>query len=185
MSKWGSRIFAATIGLLALAVGATLALRHIAPPERPLADATTLFAQTFNDSQGQAQAMAQWQGSYLVVNFWATWCAPCIEEMPDLQKVQAEYANRGVTVVGLAIDSEVAVRRFGDEFKLQFPLLLAGAAGSELIRQLGNPSGALPYTLLIDRRGRIVRSRLGRLRAIELRAWLDGQLMTETKLSPT
>lgn len=176
MKKWGSRVFAVAIGLLALAVGATLALRHFAPSASPPADASALFAHTFKDTQDQPQAMAQWQGNTLVVNFWATWCAPCIEEMPDLQKVQTEYVNRGVQVVGLAIDNEVAVKRFGDEFKLQFPLLLAGAAGSELIRQLGNPSGALPYTLLIDQRGLIVHSKLGRLRASELRAWLDEQL---------
>lgn len=183
MKKWGSRAFAATIGLLALAVGATLALRHYAPS--PPADATALFAHTFKDTHDRPQAMAQWQGNTLVVNFWATWCAPCIEEMPDLQKVQTEYASRGITVVGLAIDNEAAVKRFGDELKVQFPLLLTGAAGSELIRQLGNPSGALPYTLLIDQRGRIVQSKLGRLRAIELRAWLDEQLGTVTKLRPT
>lgn len=176
MKKWGSRVFAVAIGLLALAVGATLALRYFAPSAGPPADASALFEHTFKDTQDQPQAMAQWQGNTLVVNFWATWCAPCIEEMPDLQKVQTEYVNRGVQVVGLAIDNEVAVKRFGDEFKLQFPLLLAGAAGSELIRQLGNPSGALPYTLLIDQRGLIVHSKLGRLRASELRAWLDEQL---------
>ena len=184
MKKWGSRVFAAGIGLLALAAGVTLALRHYVPSASPAADASALFAHTFKDTQNQPQAMAQWQGNTLVVNFWATWCAPCIEEMPDLQKVHTDYASRGVKVVGLAIDNEAAVKRFGDELRLQFPLLLAGAAGSELIRQLGNPSGALPYTLLIDQRGRIVQSKLGRLRAIELRAWLDEQLKTAITLSP-
>jgi len=175
MKKWGGRVFVAAVALLALAVGATLALRQYVPLASP-ADASALFALSFKDTQDQPQAMAQWQGNILVVNFWATWCAPCIEEMPDLQQVQTEYVSRGVKVVGLAIDNEAAVKRFAVEMKLQFPLLLAGAAGSELIRQLGNPSGAMPFTLLIDQRGRIVQSKLGRLRAIELRAWLDEEL---------
>ena len=185
MKKWGGRVFVAGVALLALAVGATLALRHYVPSASPPADASALFALTFTDTQDQPQAMAQWQGNTLVVNFWATWCAPCIEEMPDLQKVQTEYLSRGVKVVGLAIDNEAAVKRFADEMKLQFPLLLAGATGSELIRQLGNPSGAMPFTLLIDQRGRIVQSKLGRLRAIELRAWLDEELKASIRPSVT
>jgi len=185
MKKWGRRAFAAAIGLLALAVGATLALRHDVPSAIPSADASALFAHTFKDTQDRPQAMAQWQGDTLVVNFWATWCAPCIEEMPDLQKVQIEYVSRGVKVVGLAIDNEAAVKRFADEMQLQFPLLLAGATGSDLIRQLGNPSGAMPFTLLIDPRGRIVHSKLGRLHAIELRAWLNEELRASKRPSAT
>lgn len=164
------------IGLLALGIGAVLAVRHYAPSAETQVPATALFAHTFNDAEGQPQALSQWQGSWLVVNFWATWCAPCVEEMPDLEKVQAEYANRGVTVVGLAIDNAGAVKRFRDELKLQLPLLVAGAAGTELARQLGNPSGALPYTVLVDQSGRVVQAKLGQLRAAELRSWLDERL---------
>jgi thiol-disulfide isomerase/thioredoxin len=120
--------------------------------------------------------MNQWQGGLLVVNFWATWCAPCIEEMPDLQNVQAEYATRGITVVGVAIDNAAAVRRFRDEQNVRLPLLIAGAAGTELVRQLGNVSGALPYTVLVDRSGNMVQTKLGRLRASELRSWLESQI---------
>lgn len=177
----GANLFAAAIGLLALAIGMTLAYRHFVPPATPPLNAAALFAHTFSDADGQPRPMAQWQGSYLVVNFWATWCAPCVEEMPDLQNVQTEYANRGVAVVGLAIDSAPAVKRFRDELRLQLPLLVAGAGGSELIRQLGNPAGALPYTVLIDQRGHIVQSRLGRLHAAELRLWLNQQLKAAAK----
>jgi thiol-disulfide isomerase/thioredoxin len=168
-------IVAAAIALLALGAGATMALRFDAQTQKAPA-ATALFAQSFNDAEGLMQPISQWQGDLLVVNFWATWCAPCIEEMPDLQKVQAEYATRGVTVVGVAIDNAAAVRRFRDEQNIRLPLLIAGAAGTELARQLGNPMGALPYTVLVDRSGRVVQSKLGRLRAGELRSWLDSQI---------
>lgn len=163
------------LALLAFAAGMTLSVRfdRRAPP-MPVAAA--LFAHSFNDADGRMRAISEWQGGLLVVNFWATWCAPCIEEMPDLQKVQSEYASRGVAVVGIAIDNAAAVKRFRDEQKVELPLLIAGAAGSDLARELGNPSGALPYTVLVDRGGSVVQSRLGRLRASELRAWLDARV---------
>ncbi len=177
MQKFTSNAALVAIGLLALVIGLALALRHYAPSTPPPRVATALFAHTFNDADGQPQAMAQWQGAILVVNFWATWCAPCVEEMPDLAKVQNEYANRGVTVIGLAIDNAGAVKQFRDDLKLQLPLLVAGATGSELVRQLGNPSGALPYTVLVDKNGHIVRAKLGQIRASELRSWLNEQIV--------
>lgn len=81
-----------------------------------------------------------------------------------------------MAVVGLGIDNPSALKRFRDEHRLSLPLFAAGAAGSELGKTLGNTSGALPYTLLIDRKGRIVRARLGQIRPAELRGWLDAQL---------
>jgi thiol-disulfide isomerase/thioredoxin len=175
MKKTSLNVVAAAIALLALGVGATMAVRFEARTQiAPLA--TALFAQSFNDAEGRMQPINQWRGGVLVVNFWATWCAPCIEEMPDLQQVQAEYATRGVTIIGVAIDNAAAVKRFRDEQNIGLPLLIAGAAGTELVRELGNPSGALPYTVLIDRSGNVVQSKLGRLRAGELRLWLDSQI---------
>lgn len=174
MKRSTVNVVAGAVALLALAVGATFALhteRPVAPPA-----VSTLFQRSFGDVEGRAQPMEQWRGDLLVINFWATWCAPCVEEMPDLQKIQTEYATRGVRIVGLAIDNAAAVRRFRDEQKLEFPLLLAGAAGTEVVRELGNASGALPYTVLLDPNGAVVRSKLGRLGAGELRSWLDARL---------
>ena len=153
-----------------------MALRFDAGSETVPIPTAALFAQSFNDADGRLQPMNQWQGRLLVVNFWATWCAPCIEEMPDLQRIQAEYAQRGVAIVGVAIDNATAVKRFRDEQNVGLPLLVAGTAGTELGRQLGNPSGALPYTVLVDRSGSVVRAKLGRLQATQLRAWLDAAL---------
>jgi peroxiredoxin len=96
--------------------------------------------------------------------------------MPDLQRVHDEYSERGVSVVGLGIDSPSALKRFRDDHLLSLPLFAAGARGSELGRALGNPSGALPYTVVIDRKGRIVQARLGQVRPAELRRWLDAQV---------
>jgi thiol-disulfide isomerase/thioredoxin len=167
------------VAALALVTGVALGLRyHAALTPAPIS-AHALFAQTFDDVEGRPQPISQWQGRLLVVNFWATWCAPCVEEMPELQSMHTEYAARGVTVIGLAIDNAAAVRQFRDRLRLDLPLLVAGAAGSDLGRQLGNSLGALPYTAVINTRGQVVRSKLGRVRAAELRAWLD-EMLTST-----
>lgn len=166
---------ATAVAAIALAGGIGLASRHLeAGAEGAPADA--FFAQTFKDLDGKPDDMARWKGQLVVVNFWATWCPPCVDEMPDLQRVHDEYAGRGVTVIGLGIDNPSALRRFRDEHLLELPLYAAGAAGSELGRSLGNTAGALPFTVLVDRKGRIVQTRLGQIRPAELRRWLDAQL---------
>lgn len=165
----------ALVGLLGLAAGLGVAWwRHAERGATP--SAAPLFQASFPDVMGQEQALAQWKGRLLVVNFWATWCPPCVKEMPDLQAVSQEYRERGVTVVGLAIDNAKAVAAFREQHGITLPLLVAGAGGSELGRLLGNQAGALPYTILIDRKGRIVQSRMGQVDAAQLRLWLDAQL---------
>lgn len=165
----------ASVGLLGLAAGLGAAWwRHA---ERgATASTAALFQASFPDITGKEQALAQWKGRLLVVNFWATWCPPCVKEMPDLQTVAQEYRDRGVAVVGLAIDNPKAVAAFREQHGITLPLLVAGAGGSELGRLLGNQAGALPYTILIDRKGRIVQSRMGQVDAAQLRLWLDAQL---------
>jgi len=163
-------------GLGAAGLGAWMSARRLAPG--PTADDATarLFAATFPDADGTLQPLAQWRDQLLVVNFWATWCPPCVEEMPDLQRVRDEYLGRGVEVIGLGIDQADRIREFRDRKQLRLPLLVAGAAGAELGRALGNLAGALPYTVLIDRQGRVVQRKLGQIKPAELRLWLDAQL---------
>lgn len=134
------------------------------------------FAQTLPDADGKPQALSQWKGQLLIVNFWATWCAPCVEEMPELQRVRAEYKTRDVELIGIAIDNADKVRAFRDQLQLQMPLLIAGASGSELSKILGNDVGAVPYTVLINRSGKISKRQLGQVRKGELNGWLDAEL---------
>lgn len=166
-----------TVALAAMMAGLAVALRTSPAAPTPTASPPTgVLTTQWKDLDDRPVALAQFKGRLLVLNFWATWCAPCVEEMPDLQRVQDEYAARGVSVVGMGIDAVPAMRRFRDEHKLGLTLLAAAAGGTELARELGNASGALPFTVLIDAEGRVVQRRLGRISAAELRQWLDANL---------
>ena len=132
-----------------------------------------LAARHFNDADGKAQPLAQWHDRVLVLNFWATWCAPCVEEMPDLQRVQDKYRARGLEVVGIGIDSPSNIRDFRTKLGVRFALLAAGAGGSELGRDLGNDKGVLPFTVVVDRNGHLRRRKIGRVSPAELEGWIE------------
>jgi peroxiredoxin len=167
---------AALAGLGAAGLGAWLSARRVAPASVADEAVRQLYATTFPDADGAAQAISQWRGKLLVVNFWATWCAPCVEEMPDLQAVRDAYMGRNVEIVGIGIDNAEKIRAFRDRLQLRLPLLVAGAGGSELGQVLGNRAGVLPYTVLVDREERIARRKVGQIRPAELRQWLDARL---------
>ena len=112
--------------------------------------------------------MTAYKGKPLVVNFWASWCAPCIEEMPDFQRASQTSIGKGVQFVGIGIDSADKMRPFADKLGITYVLLESGAQGLDLIRASGNPSGALPFTLIVDRAGLPVVKKLGKLDYAEL-----------------
>lgn len=122
-----------------------------------------LMALSLDDSGGKPQAFRQWQGKVLVVNFWATWCAPCREEMPAFSRLQAKLGAKGVQFVGIGIDSPGAIKEYAFQTPMGYPLLVGGPDGLDLMRDLGNGQGALPYTLVIDRKGRPSFSHLGKV----------------------
>ena len=113
------------------------------------------------------------RGRPLVVNFWATWCAPCIEEMPELSAFQQQYASAGLQILGIGIDSPDNILQFSKERPVVYPLLMAGAGGSELSRRFGNKAGGLPYTVVLDRKGRVTARMIGRFRTAELRSAIE------------
>jgi thiol-disulfide isomerase/thioredoxin len=160
-------------GLLALAVGMYFAL---AKEEARGRNAGLLFGVTLPDTAGREQSFGQWRGKVLVVNFWATWCVPCREEMPEFVKLQRELGDRGVQFVGIAADDATKVKAFAEELGLNYPALIGGYGAIELSRTFGNQVGALPYTIFIDRSGRISRTHLGPIKLDELRA-IVGQML--------
>jgi len=126
------------------------------------------FASTLEDESGVPQALSQWRGKTLVVNFWATWCPPCREEMPAFSRLQQIYTAKGVQFVGIALDSADSVRAFSERFPMSYPLLIGAAKGVELAGQFGNSTLSLPYTVVLDREGAGRLLRLGPLSEDEL-----------------
>lgn len=134
-------------------------------PKAPDTEAVAkLLSETMPDASGKPQVLDQWKGKPLIVNFWATWCAPCVAEMPELSALQAELAPTKVQILGIGIDSAANIAEFATKYKITYPLYVGGMNASELARQLGNQAGGLPFTVIIGSDGRVRKTYLGRLK---------------------
>jgi thiol-disulfide isomerase/thioredoxin len=118
---------------------------------------------------GKVANTQEWQGKVLVVNFWASWCPPCVEEMPTLDKLQQEFLKQNVLFVGIGIDSPSNIRQFIETTIISYPIVLGGLGGNDINKMLGNPSGALPFTVVINAKGNITGRKLGKISEDELR----------------
>ncbi len=124
---------------------------------------TRLLAMSYPDPSGRQQPLKQWQGKVMVVNFWATWCPPCREEMPGFSRLQLKYAASGVQFVGIGIDEPDKIKAFEKQFPVSYPLLMAGLDTMSLTADLGNTTEGLPFTLFIDRNGQLRSIKVGLL----------------------
>lgn len=122
---------------------------------------------------GTPASLTAYRGRILVVNYWATWCAPCREEIPMFVRLQQEYAAKNVQFVGISIDQVDKVREFAKEFKVDYPLVIGGIDAMDLSREAGNKAGVLPYTLVIDPADRIVAHLVGGITEARMRATLQ------------
>jgi len=157
-----------TIALAALALGVGTAYFRGGSGSDATRDGAALLALVLPDAQGQPQPLAQWRGKVLVVNFWATWCAPCREEMPQFVAAQTRDGGKGVQFVGIAVDDPEKVRSFVHEIGLNYPALIGGYGAIELSKTLGNDLAALPFTIILDRQGRVAHTQLGPLKSAKL-----------------
>jgi thiol-disulfide isomerase/thioredoxin len=123
----------------------------------------TLFATTFPDEKGQPQALKQYTGKIVVLNFWATWCVPCREEMPELSALYDAHKNNNVVVLGVAIDDAAAISSFIKDTKVSYPLFAADMQGMEIATNLGNNKDVLPYTVIIKADGSVAKTYFGRI----------------------
>jgi thiol-disulfide isomerase/thioredoxin len=167
--RWG--LFLAA-GVVTLAIGVIVA-RHGLGGEDERKAAAALLAVELPDPAGKPQRMDQWRGRVLVVNFWATWCVPCREEMPQFIRAQAADGGKGLQFVGIAVDSADKVQKFTQDIGLNYPTLIGGLGAMELSKDLGNRLMALPFTIVMDRNGRIVHTQLGILKPDKLHAVVD------------
>ena len=156
---------------LALAWGSWAFAQESMPSTAPL------FSASLHDLDDKPFAMSAFQGRPLVVNFWARWCGPCKEEIPELIKARAKHKGRGLEVLGIAIeDNAGAVRDYAKAYEIDYPGLLAKDKGIPLMQALGNPKAGLPYTLAIDRTGRVVHKKLGLLKKADMDAAFEAAL---------
>jgi thiol-disulfide isomerase/thioredoxin len=131
---------------------------------------SNLYAQSLNDLSGKPQTLSQWKGKPLLVNFWASWCGPCVQEMPELSELAAKDGGKRFNVIGIGIDSPANLVEFTKKTKVSYPLYVGGMSGTDLSRELGNANGGLPFTVLIGADGQVRKTYLGRLKFDQLRA---------------
>jgi thiol-disulfide isomerase/thioredoxin len=165
------------VGLVSLLAGVLLfKLLQPGPSEQDSAGLATeieLHSIPLTGLDGKQSRLDDWQSEILIVNFWAPWCAPCRREIPTLIEVHREYAARGVRILGIAFDGESQVRRFAEEYGIDYPLFLAGNRSAMYNAAFGNPSGSLPYTALLGRDQRIVFQHNGEVTLQQLREQLE------------
>lgn len=131
-----------------------------------------LPALTLPDLDGTGQALDGYHGHRVLLNLWASWCGPCLREMPALNQAQANYAQQGVVIVGIAMDEPARVRQFLAEHPVRYPILLGHLDAPSTSLQLGNTRELLPYSLLVSADGRVLASHAGALSAAQLTRWL-------------
>ena len=133
--------------------------------------AAPLFATTLSGTDGKPVRLEQWKGRPAIVNFWARWCGPCRVEIPELVKLGAAQRANGLEIIGIAVEDQVAsVADFAKAYEIDYRVLVAGDRGVPLMQALGNTKSGLPFTIAVDRHGRIVAGKLGAMSPAELQA---------------
>ena len=146
-----------------------------------LADGQTLIRPEFAmaDIDGQTRNIKDWDGKVILLNFWATWCPPCLKEIPDFIELQEKYGEQGFQVIGIAVDNEEAVREYMNGVKINYPIMVSEFDAIELSSRYGNRMGALPYSVIINRESEIsdmIMGELSKIRAEKLLANLSIKL---------
>ncbi|MET4579206.1 TlpA family protein disulfide reductase [Ottowia thiooxydans] len=164
-------LLAGAVGVGAAVAGAGLAWQRFQPHEQT---PDNFWELSFpSHLEGAAPLLlAQFKGKPLLVNFWATWCPPCVEELPLLNRFYNENKANGWQMVGLAVDKVEPVKRFLTQRPLDFPVGMAGMEGTDLARSLGNEAGGLPFTVVFGAEGRVVQRKIGQVHEPDLKAWL-------------
>lgn len=160
----------AVAGVAALA-GAGLAWRASRSPDPPSTIESGFWRLEFVTPEGAALSMSSLRGKPLLLNFWASWCTPCVEELPLLSSFFTENSPNGWQVIGFAVDQLDPVKRFLAHSPVTFPVVMAGISGIEISKSLGNLIGGLPFTAVLGSDGRLVERKMGKVTPHELRAW--------------
>ncbi len=146
------------VALLAAGVG-IIARGFLSPTEQ--VKPTTLPEFNLPDVSGNQHNISEWQGKIRVINFWATWCPPCLKEMPEFIALQEQYAAKGLQFIGIAIDDQEPVEKYLASTKINYPILIGDVTGITLAHQLGNIIDAVPFTIVVNQQGQIIHRQPG------------------------
>lgn len=161
----GLAVLAAAVGYRLGIPGKSAETPATAPVPVPV---PAIFDLVLTDLKGQQQSLGQWRGKLLIVNYWATWCHPCREEMPGFSRLQDKYRDKGIQFVGISIDNVDKIVEFQKITPVSYPLLIGDMNVMENSAALGNTRQALPFTAVFDREGRLFSTKLGRLAEADL-----------------
>ena len=163
------------VAVLALAGGYWMA-QSLRPTEKattPTYGGGTMIDFSLPDLDGKKHALSEWRGKVIVLNFWATWCPPCREEIPLFISLQKKHQADNLQIIGVAIDNPAAVRVYRQSMRMNYPILIGNDEAMPLLAKYGNRQGSLPYTVIIDRSGSIVVRKLGAFAQTELESLID------------
>lgn len=162
MAEWMTMIARLALGISSVLLMTCVALMPLrAEVAKPLPPADPIWAASFKDTSGQLQRLDQFKGKVTVFYFWAVWCESCQLEAPRMSALQQKYKDKGLAVVGVAIDNADTVRAFVEKNKLTNPNVYGGKDAMQLMKELGNSMGAVPFLVVIGRDGNIIKSKLG------------------------
>ena len=161
------------IALTAFGAGLWLSEKRETRSSADPSSANTLMAMKLPDLQNKVQGLEQWRGKVLVVNFWATWCEPCREEIPIFVHMQEKYRDKGLQFVGISIDQVDKTREFSENFKMNYPSLIGTFDTIEVSTKVGNTRRALPFTVVLNRKGQVVGTELGGVTQEKLEALIN------------
>ncbi len=158
-------------GAVAVLAGAGVATWRTRPA--PVSDpaVAAFWASALDGPDGRPVPLSGFRGRPLLVNFWATWCPPCVEELPLLDAFYRQHRDKGWQMLGIAVDQPSAVRQWLQRSPLAFPVVLAGLQGTDMSKSLGNRAGGLPFSLLLSAQGEVLERKLGQMHAPDLQAW--------------
>ncbi len=134
----------------------------------PVTEASPIIGKTrpefaMMDIEGKIRNIKDWDGQIVLLNFWATWCPPCLEEIPGFIEIQQDLDNRGFQIIGIAVDNEEDVRAFANEMEMNYPVLAGEMEAIELSQKYGNTIGGLPFSAIIDKNGKVTHTITGEL----------------------
>lgn len=158
--------------IAAIVAGATglFAQHFLHSKPLPVAAPASLLSTQLPDLSSQPHQLAEWRGKILIINFWATWCPPCLKEIPEFMRLQTQFADKNVQFVGIAVEEKLAVLDYNATAKINYPILIAGNAGIGISKAWGNVISSVPFTVVLNPQGQIIYRQLGEVNQEELLA---------------